>query len=115
MAEHKDCLNISLIHDIDNRLSVVETDVEYAKVDLKEIKNVCSNVQVHLAKQNGTLPRIEEKVNQTSEDIQQFGDRMSIIEQKGAVISVVGKVTWGIVGGVIVGTILIIIKILLGM
>ena len=114
MANHE-CNELQVIHNLDNRLTRVETDVEYIRDDVGEIRGICSEVQVHLAKQNGTLPRIEEKVTKAASRLEDFSNRIVLIEKGEMVRNTLGKGVWGIIGGVLTGAVLIAIKFAFGL
>ena len=106
--------NESLNPNDHTRLAVLETKVNYieetvkdTKIQLSAVDNKVDGISTHIAQQNGTLPRLEDNISRLL-------DRIEFTEKEALKTSTKTKITWGIISAIVTGSVLILLKILLG-
>jgi hypothetical protein len=97
------------------RLAVVETKVQYIEGAVKansqklgEIDNKVDNISTHMAKQNGTLPRLEQHMNTLL-------GRVSENEKETQKVGTKAKMTWAALSAILTGVLLTLIKFAIGL
>lgn len=109
-----DCIINEKIHEIDTRMTVVETKMGYVEEAIKEnkhsldkIEESVNGIESHISKQNGMLPRIEDSLSMVI-------TRLNETEKTGAIVTTRQKLIWASVSAIVTGVAFLIIKLLTG-
>jgi uncharacterized coiled-coil protein SlyX len=96
------------VRDLDRRVTVVETKIDFIQETVEHTKDAVEKVDRCLAKQNGVLPRLETGLNTLNTQLQEY-------KEKSIASATRSKLVWGVVASVGTAVILILLKVALGL